>query len=49
MNRDGSVDVEKFLEDKLFRDYHNVDVIEQEFLSDPYNPKWDNHRKVFLD
>lgn len=49
MNRDGSVNVEKFLEDKLFRDYHNVDVIEQEFLSDPYNPKWDNHRKVFLD
>lgn len=49
MNRDGSVDVEKFLEDKLFRDYHNVDVIEQEFLSDPYNPKWNNHRKVFLD
>lgn len=49
MNRDGSVDIEKFLEDKLFKDYHNVDVIEQEFLSDPYNPKWNNHRKVFLD
>jgi hypothetical protein len=28
MNRDGSVDVEKFLEDKIFKDYSNAEVIE---------------------
>ena len=49
MNRDGSVDVEKFLEDNIFKNYKNADIIEQEFLSDPYNSKWNNHRKVFLD
>jgi hypothetical protein len=49
MNKDGSVSAEKFLDDKIFKDYHNIDVIEQEFLSDPYNPKWYNYRKVFLD